>query len=187
MKMSPYNFKLLSETCVFSSKDRWSIIEADLIAPNGALTTWSYIQEVDYVVAVPVREDGCVFLKKEYRVSRNEVVLEVPSGRARDQTEVALLCEVNRELQEEVGLKAKNLKRLISFYPWNHASFRVHIYLATDLRPSRLKPDENEVIEVVVLPLNEALTEVIRNGPNAQTLLGLILARDYLSPGRYIV
>jgi ADP-ribose pyrophosphatase len=160
-------------------------MEAEIKLSNGNIVTWVYIQEVDYVVAVPVSPDGKVYMKREYRVSRDEVVQELPSGKIElGGSDDVLLAEVNRELQEEVGMKAGKLDKLISFYPWNHASFKIHIFLARDLIPCRQIPDENEIIEIVTLPFHGALENALKGGSNAQTLLGLMLARDFLDQER---
>jgi hypothetical protein len=183
------NFQRLSEKCIFRYGDRWQILEADIRLSNGNIVSWAYIQDVDYVVAVPVSSDGRVYMKKEYRVSRDKIIQELPSGRIKrvddvNGNEEILFAEVNRELQEEIGMRALKLDKLISFYPWNHASFKIHVFLARDLIPSYLEPDENEIIEVVALPFHEALGDVIKGGSNAQSLIGLILAKDFFDQER---
>jgi ADP-ribose pyrophosphatase len=52
----------------------------------------------------------------------------------------------------------------------------IHLYLATELTPSRLQPDSDEFIEVVRLPFDEALARAERGTlEDGKTLVGLLL------------
>ena len=68
---------------------------------------------------------------------------------------------VLRELQEEVGYTASNLRHLASFWVapgW--ATERMHAYLATGLTPSKLSADDDENIQVVRVPFTEAVAMI---------------------------
>src|SRR3972149_10558505 len=63
-----------------------------------------------------------------------------------------------RELGEECGRRAGRLERLGGFYvsPGFCSEF-VHVFLAMELEPSPLRPEPDEQLAVVRVPLAEAL------------------------------
>ncbi len=148
--------------------------------PSGRSATREVVEHSHAVCIVPVDEDGNVFLVRQYRKPAEEALLEVPAGAVEDGevSEDAVL----RELQEEIGHTAGNLQHLSSFWVapgW--ATEFMHAYLATDLTPSRLDADEDENIEVVRLPFDQALamfkTGEIKDG---KTIASMLLAQPLL-------
>ena len=96
-------------------------------------------------------------------------------------TEVQIRAAANRELQEEIGVKARSLEKLITVYPSNYMTMLSHIYFATDLEESKLPGDKHEYLEVKKLPIQEAY-ELISNTqiPNAQTVIAFTEAMKKL-------
>ena len=148
--------------------------------PSGISTTREIVEHSHAVCIVPVDEDGNVVLVRQYRKPAEEALLEVPAGGVEEGevSEDAVL----RELQEEIGYTAGNLQHLSSFWVapgW--ATEFMHAYLATDLTPSRLEADEDENIEVVRLPFDQAVamfkTGEIRDG---KTIAAMLLAQPLL-------
>ena len=152
--------------------------------PNGRSATREIVEHSHAVCIVPVDEDGKVLLVRQYRKPAEEALLEVPAGGVEEDevSEDAVL----RELQEEIGYTAGNLQHLSSFWVapgW--ATEFMHAYLATDLTPSRLEADEDENIEVVRLPFEEAVamfkTGEIKDG---KTIASMLLAQPLLPKRR---
>ena len=148
--------------------------------PNGVTATREIVEHSPAVCIVPVDEDGNVILVRQYRKPAEEALLEVPAGGVEEGevSEDAVL----RELQEEIGYTAGNLVHLSSFWVapgW--ATEFMHAYLATELTPSRLEADEDENIEVVRLPFDQALamfkTGEIKDG---KTIAAMLLAQPLL-------
>jgi 8-oxo-dGTP pyrophosphatase MutT (NUDIX family) len=104
------------------------------------------------VIAIDAQER--IVLVRQYRHPAGDELLETPAGSV-DPGETAEQA-VNRELSEEVGLCAREVLSIGSFYlaPGWCTEF-MHVYLARDLYESRTEPDEDEQIEVVCLPLPE--------------------------------
>jgi 8-oxo-dGTP pyrophosphatase MutT (NUDIX family) len=105
-------------------------------------------------------------------------VLEVPAG-MRDVPGEPTEVTAARELVEEVGLEAGELRHLIDLYPSAGMTNAVlTLYLATDLRPvdrSTHGPEEAHS-EVVHLPLAAALDLVARGEiHDAKTVVGLLM------------
>lgn len=166
--------KILSSQKVFEG--RVFNVTVDTIG-EGELT---YQREVVHhngsAVIVPVFDDGTVALVKQYRHPAVRYLLEVPAGTLdkgeRPETGAA------RELQEELGLVAARLEKLSEFFVSpGFCEEKMWVYLATELTEGKQSLDDDEVLEVVRLPIAEAL-ELITTGEiqDAKTIIGLMLA-----------
>ena len=144
--------------------------------PNGGTSQREIVEHGDSVVMVPVDHQQRVLLVRQYRKSPEKSLLEAPAG-GLEEGEVPEEG-VLRELQEEIGFTAGNLVRMAGF--WMTPGFcteYMHAYIATDLRPSALAPDEDESIEVVPTPLAR-IPDMIRSGEieDAKTIAALLMA-----------
>ena len=82
------------------------------------------------------------------------------------------------ELEEEAGLRAGRLERLgWIFTTPGFTDERIFLFAAFDLEPVPLRPDDDELIEPVRVPLREALELVWRGElTDAKSALALIHA-----------
>jgi len=129
------------------------------------------------VVLVPLTADGRVLLVRQYRYVPGEVLLELPAGSIGPGEDPAA-CAV-RELAEETGHHAATLRPLAAFYSApGFCDEMVHCFLAADLEPVEgVSGDEDERIEVVAMPLAEAVAMARRGAiRDAKTIAGLLLA-----------
>lgn len=156
------------------------VIETDLRLPSGKETTWRYIKERDYVVVVPITRSGKVVMIRSYRLARDEVIMELPSGKLESFDNKSVEKAAKRELQEEVGRKAKSFQKLATFHPWNYCTFRIHVFLATGLTDVGQNLDEEEFLEIEQIDLQAALARAIEMEGNAQTYIALLLAERFL-------
>ena len=143
---------------------------------NGGTATREVVEHGASVVMVPVDDQGQVLLVRQYRKSAEQSLLEAPAGGLEEgeSPEDGVL----RELQEEIGHIAGKLEQMTGF--WIAPGFcteYMHTYIATDLRPSALAPDEDESIEVVPTPL-ERIPELIRTGEiqDGKSVAALLMA-----------
>jgi len=127
-------------------------------------------------VILPVFDDGSVALVRQYRHPAVRYLLEAPAGsldeRERPEDGAA------RELREELGLVAGRMEKLSEFFVSpGFCEEKMWVFLATELTEGKQNPDEDEVLEVVRLPLNDAL-EMITSGEiqDAKTIIALMLA-----------
>src|SRR5829696_7819129 len=127
-------------------------------------------------VIVPVHDDGTVVLVRQYRHPTVRYLLEAPAGTLargeRPETGAA------RELQEELGLIAGRLEKLSEFFVSpGFCEEKMWVYLATELSEGKQFLDEDEVLEIVRMPIGDAL-EMITSGEiqDAKTIIGLMLA-----------
>ena len=86
-------------------------------------------------------------------------LLEAPAGRIENGDDPASTAA--RELEEEAGYSAGSIESLGSILVApGYTTERIHLYLATDLTPVPPRPDEDERIEVVKMPFEEALARI---------------------------
>ncbi|HSE97996.1 MAG TPA: NUDIX hydrolase, partial [Blastocatellia bacterium] len=126
--------------------------------------------------ALPLFEDGRVALVRQWRYAVGRYSLEIAAGRiepGHTPEETAA-----RELEEELGYRAKVLEKLCEFYVApGYCEERLYVYLATGLVKSEQKLDDDEEIEVVLIPFEEALERVETGAiDDAKSIITLLLA-----------
>ncbi len=150
--------------------------------PNGNETDLEMIRHPGAAVALPVETgaDGVVYalLIRQYRYAADGWLLEVPGGKL-DGGEDPEVC-ARRELEEEIGYRAKSLTPLGSILTTpGFTDERIWLFLARDLeaRPDGPALEADEVIELVRIPLAEAVT-MAANGEivDAKTVATLLRA-----------
>jgi len=133
-------------------------------------------------VIIPVFEDATVALVKQYRHPAVRYLLEAPAG--------TLLRGENpeagaaRELEEELGCVAGKLEKLTEFFVSpGFCEEKMWLYLATELTETQQRLEEDEIVEIVRLPMSDAL-EMITDGEieDAKTIIGLMLAAPRVGP-----
>jgi ADP-ribose diphosphatase len=169
-----------------AARSRIFHIEAvDLRFSNGATRTYERILgSRDSVMMLPLRDDATLLLVREYAAGSDAYELGFPKGVVEDGESV--LDAANRELREEVGHGARDLRILhrCSLVP-GYIQHATQIVLARDLYPSRALGDEPEPIEVVPWPLHDIDGLLARpdfteaRGIAALFLLERFLARDH--------
>jgi ADP-ribose pyrophosphatase len=140
----------------------------------------TYIREVVHhpgsAVILPAFDDDTVGFVRQYRHPAVKYLLELPAGTLNDgeRPEVGAA----RELEEELGMVAGRLEKLAEFFVSpGFCEEKMWIYLATDLVPTAQKLEDDELIEIVRLPIERAL-QMISDGEieDAKTIIGLLLA-----------
>jgi len=127
-------------------------------------------------VIIPIFDDSTVALVRQYRHPAIRYLLEAPAGTLAEGERPE--AGAARELQEELGLVAARLKKLSEFFVSpGFCEEKMWVYLATELSEGRQLLDDDEVLEIVRLPIAEAL-EMITSGEiqDAKTIIGLMLA-----------
>ena len=149
----------------------------EVILPNGKKTSREIVEHGGAVAAVPLLPGGRVILIKQFRKPVEEIIYEIPAGRLEREEDPRACME--RELEEEIGYRAGELKRLLSYYPSpGFSSELIHLFLATDLEKKKRNLESDEFIEAVTLKFDEAL-KMVEEGriKDGKTIIGLLLAR----------
>src|SRR2546422_1810447 len=131
-------------------------------------------------VILPAFDEGTIALVRQYRHPAVKYLLELPAGtlnnRERPDEGAA------RELQEELGLLAGKLEKLCEFFVSpGFLEEKMWLYLATDLKETNQSLEDDELIEVVRIPIRRAL-QMISGGEieDAKTIIGLMFAAPRL-------
>ncbi len=141
--------------------------------PNGVTVDLETIRHPGAAAVVPVKDDGTVVLIRQFRHAAGGFIYEIPAGKLAS-GEDPLHC-ASRELEEEVGYRASTFELLSSIFTApGFADEVIHVYKATGLTKGRQHLDRDEVLDVIEMPLSEAITKIedgtIRDG---KTIVGL--------------
>jgi ADP-ribose pyrophosphatase len=142
---------------------------------SGKLTTREVVEHRGAVGMVVFTPQDELLLVRQYRWALEGWTLEIPAGTL-EAGEAPEAC-VQRELAEEVGVRARRVEHLLTFAPSpGFLTERLHLYLCTDLEPHAL-PREEEEMEVVRVPLPEARRLVERGEIwDAKSVIAVLLA-----------
>ena len=127
--------------------------------------------------AVVMAEDAKkrVLLVRQYRLPAERYLWELPAGRL-DPGETPLQA-AKRELAEETGVKAREWKKLASFWVSpGYVQERMTIFLARNLTEGNATPMDDEQIETGWFKRKE-ITGMIANGKiqDAKTMVGFLM------------
>ena len=143
--------------------------------PNGNKAKWDLISHKGATAVVAVREDGKLFMVRQYRNPLERMTLELPAGALNTREEDPEAC-ARRELEEETGYKAGKMEHLVDIF--TSVAFcdeKIYMYLASDLIPSKQNLDENEFLNVEIHDI-ESLIQMIYDGKiqDSKTIVGLM-------------
>ncbi len=143
---------------------------------NGAEVSRELVIHPGGVCVVPVDENGDVYLVRQFRYPFQEVLTEVPAGKlefGEEHRDAGL-----RELREETGAECENFEYLGVMYPSvAYLTEKIHMYLATGLKFDKQSLDDDEFLDVIKMPLKEAVGMVLDGKiPDGKTQTALLLA-----------
>jgi ADP-ribose pyrophosphatase len=152
--------KLVSSKLSF--KGRVFNVYTDTIEePDGHRHIKDVVRHNGSVVMLAVDErtnpaDPDVILERQYRHAAGQYLIELPAG-SRDAGE-APLAAAKRELIEETGYRAKKWTLLLRYFASpGFLGEWMQIYLARDIREGVATPELDEHIEILRMPLSEAM------------------------------
>jgi ADP-ribose pyrophosphatase len=123
-----------------------------------------------------------VWLVRQPREAILAYTLELPAGKL-DVDGESPLQTAQRELAEEIGKEADDWESVIAYHSSaGYSDEVVHVFAATGLRPSDVKADPGERIEIVRWPLAD-LDGAIAASRDAKTVVGLQWLRSQRPPG----
>lgn len=153
--------------------------------PDGSTGELEIIRHPGAAAVVPFASDPwgpdpTILLIQQYRYATNGSLIEIPAGRLNPGEDPKVCAE--RELLEEVGVKAGRVERLTTI--WTTPGFtdeRIHLFWAADLTADKHAREPDEFIEVTPKPLSEVLT-LIRSGEicDAKTALAILFVAGFI-------
>ncbi|MCL2485882.1 MAG: NUDIX hydrolase [Endomicrobia bacterium] len=148
--------------------------------PNGQSATREYLGHPGAAAVLPFLDKNNIVLVKQYRYPIDKITYEIPAGKL-DKGETPIEC-IKRELEEETGLKAKRIEKLISFYPTTAFSNEIlHIFAAFGLKKGKTNPDADEFISGEIIKFKEAL-DMVKSGEimDSKTVIALLYFENIL-------
>lgn len=148
--------------------------------PNGKIAAREWIQHPGASAVIPVFPDNGIILVRQYRYPVQQVTWEIPAGKI-DNHESPYIC-AQRELREETGYTAARLIPISTIATTvGFSNEKIHIFMAQDLASGQACPDADEFLNVVKMPLLQAL-KMIKSGEiiDAKTITAIFLLHDKL-------
>jgi ADP-ribose diphosphatase len=153
--------------------------------PDGSLGELEMIRHPGAAAVVPFADDPgtsdpTVLLIRQFRHAAERYVWEIPAGRL-EPGEAPEAC-ARRELEEEAGVIAGELRRLTTIYTTpGFTDERIHLFLATGLAPGTARREPDEFVEVHRKPWSEVL-ELIERGEveDGKTLVTLMFVECFV-------
>lgn len=149
--------------------------------PDATLATREYIVHPGAVMVIPLLDNGCVVMERQYRYPMQKVMLEFPAGKL-DQGESVFDC-ARRELLEETGYRAAHWARAGQCHPViAYSTEFIDIWFARGLTLGERQLDDGEFLDVVTVS-PEALLQGCCDGTvtDAKTLTGALWLQNLLS------
>jgi ADP-ribose pyrophosphatase len=141
--------------------------------PDGATTTREYIRHPGAVAIVALPGDGNVLLVRQFRYPHRREFIEIPAGKL--EPDEPALDTGKRELLEETGYVAAKWRKLGDIHnAIAYSDETIELWLATELELRTQALDHGEFLEVLSVPLAEALA-MTRDGriTDVKSIVGL--------------
>lgn len=156
LKEKTLSSDVVYEGCIFTITRDTAELE------NGTSAQRDVLHHHGGVCVIPINDDNEVYLVRQFRYPFGEVTLEVPAGKL-EKGEDHAECG-RRELLEETGLTCREYIYLGEIYPLPaYSTERIHTYLARGLEFSEQDLDDDEFLDVVKIPLDDAV-EMVMDG-----------------------
>ncbi len=131
-------------------------LEVDRVQIDGREHVREVVRHPGGVVILGQLPDGRIPFVRQHRYPMDEVLLELPAGKL-DPGE-APEASAARELEEETGYRAMDLQLVHRFYSSpGFCDELLSFFFSPCLVPGQSKPEEDEILEVELLGLDEAL------------------------------
>lgn len=165
---------------IFKTK-LFSINDIDLQIDEENKVTFQIIEKKDTALIVPINNTGEVFLIKEYFAAIDSYQISLPKGRI--ENELNAFETANKELQEEIGFKASKIIHLATFtMSPGYLTQKTFVFLAQDLKESKLPGDEVEKPLISTYPLSQIEKLIAEEEiTEARVIAALFLAKNFLN------
>ncbi len=130
--------------------------------PDGSTGELELVRHSGAAAVVPLLGDPDdpdpeIVLLRQFRYAAGGDIYEIPAGRP-DRPDEPWEDVARRELEEETGYSAGQLRRLTTIYTTpGFTDERIHLFLASDLSRGQTSLDDDEFVEVLTAPLSHVL------------------------------
>lgn len=160
--ISNFNYELRDKKIVYQGK-RIKVEERNYWSPGLQKNIYrEHVLSADSVAILAITEDQKILLVEEPRTPIEQVGIGFPAGLIEEKEEPVIAAK--RELEEETGYLAGNLKKIREFYPTiGFSNEKTTIFLATQLQKTKQKLDEMEEIKVHAIAMDEVKEMLKKN------------------------
>ncbi|MAS33024.1 MAG: ADP-ribose pyrophosphatase [Anaerolineaceae bacterium] len=146
----------------------------EISLPDGDKAIRELIEHTGAVAIVALDDEQQVLLVRQYRIGAGDSLYEIPAGLL-EPDELPEDCAI-RELREETGYQPGSLQPMGGYYTApGYTTEYIYLYLAQDLTPAPLQQDHDEFVEMVRVPLTEALSMIERQEiVDGKSIIGLL-------------
>ena len=140
----------------------WLKVEEDeVINPGGGNSCYGKILFKNLAIGIiPLDEDNNTWLVGQYRYVPDCYSWEIPMGGG--PLNIDPLESAQRELKEETGLTAQHWEKLMQLHTTNSVTDeRALVYVARGLSEGETAFEETEDLQIIKLPLSEAIDHVL--------------------------
>jgi ADP-ribose pyrophosphatase len=136
------------------------VLREEVREPGDKISHRDVIRHNGSVVILPVldssKKDPLIVMERQYRHAAGQYLWEVPAGKMDEGEE--RLAAAKRELKEETGYRAKKWTKLVRYFASpGFLGEWMQVFLAEGLVAGEATPEEDELLEVVLVPLSEVL------------------------------
>ena len=145
---------------------------------TGVLSHREICEHPGAVAVVALTDNSEIVLIRQFRKPTEQILIEIPAGLFNN--DEGLENAALRELKEETGYVAKNIKHALSMYTSpGYSTELLHYFLATDLTKEKQNYEEDEHIEVELTKI-EKLSQMVKGGQikDGKTIVGLWIAEN---------
>ncbi|GGG57058.1 NUDIX hydrolase [Paenibacillus radicis (ex Gao et al. 2016)] len=158
-------------------------LQVDTVAlPDGKTATREIVKHPG-AAAVMALLDGKLLVVEQFRKPLEKFQIEIPAGKLDPGEDPAVAAA--RELEEETGYRAEELKLVSAFYTSpGFADEKLYLYFADKVVPGTLNPDEDEFLQIEAITLEQAEAYIAEGRiSDAKTILAVYAWKLYLANG----
>lgn len=148
--------------------------------PDGKTSTREIVEHNGGVGIVALNEKRELILVRQFRKPFEEVLIEIPAGKI-EKGEEPYNCAL-REFEEETGNRSLELELISEIYPSpGFSDEKLYIYFCKSMEKGNVKLDEDENVDVIYVPYDEALN-MINSGriKDAKSIIGILMAKKFI-------
>lgn len=153
-------------------------VRKHLVETVGGQSVRDVVEHSGGAIMLAVNSDGHILLERQYRKALGHDFIELPAGKA-DPGEAPEVT-ASRELSEETGYIARDVRHLVSFYPTcGYSNEYLHIYICKDLIKGETHLDKDECIDLEWRSVDEIIDLIMKGEiEDSKTIIGILFARQ---------
>ena len=157
------------------------VIENNVINPSGGAGIYGVVSFKNIAVGIiPLDENNNTWLVGQYRYTLEEYSWEIPEGGCLIGEETPLIA-AKRELKEETGLEAEKWTKILKMHTSNSVTDEVaYTYIAQGLTFGAALPEETEELQILKLPIEQAIKMCVTNEITDAFSIGSLLKTKFL-------